>query len=156
VKRSRLRADPAKVREFVQRGRGQLARTDGPKRRPKRRPREGPLSPREWRCEVFRLDGGACRVSGRPGRDVDDKRFHCHHCIPKRELRNRGLYGSVWDPRNGVLLSASVHWRHEHAQERVAFEALPDRAREFASELGTWAEDLLLRLHPRRTEEVRA
>lgn len=71
-----------------------------------------------------------------------------HHPIEKEELRRRGLFHLVWDPRNGVLVAPRVHERHTTGVERIPYEALPQRCKDFAAELGPWAEDLLVRYHP--------
>jgi hypothetical protein len=161
VKRSkRLGADPAKVREFLQRGRGSLTRTSAPERKPiaaKRRvkPVEGPLDPRRWRQEVFRASGGKCIVSGARARDADDRRFHAHHPLDKDALRKRGLHGYLWDPRNGAWVSTPVHWQHEHSggEGRIARERLPASVWEFCAELDAldgseWATAKVEREHP--------
>ncbi|MGI8873605.1 MAG: hypothetical protein ACR2KP_04630, partial [Egibacteraceae bacterium] len=63
-----------------------------------RRPRqvEGPLPPEDWRLEVLAADGWRSRLSGRPAAPGDP--LEAHHCVPKRTLRRRGLYGWVWVP----------------------------------------------------------
>jgi hypothetical protein len=157
-RKSGLKADAEKVREFLNRGRRELERSPMPRKR-KQRPVEGPLSPAEWRVQVFEASGGECIITGSRARDADDPDFHAHHCLPKRELRARGLYGRVWDPRNGVLLRTDVHERHEHGARRVRVPhtALPASVWEFCRELdelaGTrWASDFVLREHPVRGE----
>lgn len=145
-RRKGLGADPEKVREFIQRGRGQLARK--PMRRTKRpqRPEEGPLSPREWFDEVWELSKGLCTVTRT--RVPRELRYTRHHPLPKRVLRDRGLHHLVWDPRNGVLVQPKVHRQHENGTKRIPYEALPQRCKDFAAELGPWAEDRLKQCHP--------
>lgn len=156
LKRGReLRADAEKVREFLRRGRGSLERAPlkrtGGMRRASRA--EGPLTPAGWRQAVHDASEGRCLMTGTRSRDVDDPRFHPHHCLAKRELRARGLLGYVWDARNGIWVSADVHERHENASKRIPAERLPRSVWEFCSELdaldGTaWATALVLRVHP--------
>lgn len=155
-RRKRLGADPEKVREFMQRGRGALGRgrpagdrRSAPKKKKPQRPPEGPLTPREWQLAVFKASAGRCTVTNTRARDPDDPRFHAHHPVPKQTLRRRGLHDRVWDPRNGMLVLATLHADHEFAPDyRIPGERVPDSAREFAAELGPWAVDLLDRLHP--------
>lgn len=150
-----LRPDPAKVQAF-------LRKHGGIKRKPApARPVEGPLSPAEWRKRVFDASGGRCIITGARARDVEDRRFHAHHVLSKRELRARRLHRYVWDARNGVVLRADVHERHENAFERVPHTALPGAVWEFCAELdaldGTsWATSLVLRLHPVRGARERS
>lgn len=160
-RKSELRADPGKAREFVQRGREAAARSlaasarAGAKKKAARREAEGPLSPGEWRAAVFESSGRRCIVTGTRAADVEDRRFHCHHVVPKDELRARGLGAHVWDPRNGVLVTERVHMLHEHAggPHRISGARLPAAVWAFAQEMdatdGTsWATALVERLHP--------
>lgn len=153
MKRRPLRANPEKVREFMQRGRQEIERA--PIRRKVRdRPPEGPLTPAEWRKRVFDASEGRCLLTAARALHAADRRFHAHHPLPKRELRARGYFGWVWDPRNGAWLRRDVHARHELAFERVPADRLPASVWEFCAELdaleGTrWATALVLRAHPR-------
>lgn len=149
-----LHVDPEKVREFMARGRGkltrrtQLDRTGPPKRKTPQRPKEGPLTPLAWRREGIRLSRGRSVVSGARVKDAEnDPRCH-HHPIPKQELRRRGLHHLVWHPHNHVLVTPDEHANHEVASHRIPYERLPERVKRFARQLGPWAEDKLLRLHP--------
>lgn len=156
-----LRADPAKVREFLARGRGALSRYEPLKRSgalkrssAKRRiaEHEGPLTPAEWRRQVYELSGRKCIVSQTPSHDPYDRRFHAHHPLDKSTLRDRGLHAYVWDPRNGVLVLATVHMQHEY-DGSIARELLPARVWEFCAELDAldqteWATARVERLHP--------
>jgi hypothetical protein len=146
LKRSELGRKAEVVRQ-------ELKRTGELVRKQTRRPKEGPLSPAEWRRAVFDASGGRCIITGARARDAEDRRFHAHHLVPKRELRARRLYGRVWDPRNGVWLRREVHMRHEDAIERVPAAALPASVWQFCAELdaleGTeWATRMVLRAHP--------
>lgn len=138
------RADPERTRAFVERGRRRL------RRRRRDRSGEGPLSPREWRVQVFELSGGRCIVTGARARDAFDRRFHAHHPLEKELLPDE----HKWDPRNGVLVTVRAHERHTLAVDRIPRELLPARVWEFAREMdglrpGTqWATEAVCRLHP--------
>lgn len=179
-RKKRLGADPEKVRAFLARGRGslktrpkepaakgratlkrkvELARgslKDPSKRSPAKRkvaPTEGPLTPAEWRRQVFELSGRRCIVSGSPSNDPYDPDFHAHHALGAQQLRKRGLHAYVWDARNGVLVSEIVHMEHEHHAPTIFAEHLPARVWEFAAEMdalvGTeWATAKVERQHP--------
>lgn len=159
----RLDADPEKVREFLRRGQASGARSlresavRGARRVNALRAEEGPLDPKTWRLQVSARCGMRCMVSRARADDPFDPRFDAHHPLPKRELRARGLYGRVWDPRNGILLAAQVHQRHENGFKRVPLDVLPASVWEFCAELdrleGTrWATDLVARTHPPRED----
>jgi hypothetical protein len=160
-RKTELRADPEKTREFVERGREagarslrESARVSIPETR-KLRAAEGPLSPADWRVAVYKASGGRCIISGARADGPSDPRFDAHHVLPKGELRARGLLQRVWDPRNGVLLAEREHQRHEGAFLRVPRSKLPAVVWEFAAELdalaGTeWATVRLERIYPRR------
>lgn len=150
----RLGADPEKVREFLKRGRqlerAALNRAGGMRRSSSK---EGPLTPAAWRERVFELSEGLCVMTGARASHVEDRRFHAHHPVPKRTLRDRGLFGWVWDSRNGLWLRSDAHERHESASVRVPAEKLPASVWEFCAALdaleGTeWATMLVLRAHP--------
>lgn len=157
-----LRADPAKVRAFVQRGRGGLERSGFRRSAAKAlaakrevRALEGPLDPAEWRRQVFEASGRRCVVTGTRARDAADDRFHAHHPVSQDALRRRGLYGRLWDPRNGVLVAEEIHMGHEHTggEARIPREKLLqsvwDFARELDAEDGTsWATEHVKRKHP--------
>lgn len=153
-----LGAKAEKVREFMQRARekSNLTRVELA-RRPRVRPQEGPLDPRSWQLAVFASSGGRCIISGARARDADDPRFHAHHPLPKRTLRDRGLHAHVWDPRNGAWIRSDLHEHHEspgvRPEHRIGRAALPPAVWEFCAELdaldGTqWATALVERLHP--------
>lgn len=156
--RKRLEADPEKVREFLRRGR-ELERSGFKRARSGFRrasSAEGPLTPREWWLAVFEASGGRCVMTGTRARDADDPRFHAHHPLAKRILRERGLLGHVWDPRNALWLRADVHAAHEQPgvrDSRVPAEKLGAGVWAFCSELdalegSAWATELVLRAHP--------
>lgn len=161
LKRSKpLRADVAKVREFLQRGRGSLERSgDRPRARTgfrKATAAEGPLTPAQWRQAAHDASGGRCSISGTRALNADDRRFDAHHPLSKRVLRERRLLGYVWDPRNSLWLRGDVHAAHEFPgvrDTRIPAERLRPSVWEFCAELdaleGTqWATQLVLRAHP--------
>jgi hypothetical protein len=118
--------------------------------KPSDRPESPPgMTAAQWRYAVWKLDDGYCVGCGAGpfGPTEDSWAWHAHHCLPKGVLRARGFKDRVWDPRNGVLLCKDCHEGH-HGIRPVPAERLPERARTFASELGTWASDVLVRQHP--------
>lgn len=162
-RRHPLRADPAKVREFLQRGRGGLSRSTPLKPRGRKASaakrgiaqREGPLDPASWRRAVFAASEGRCVVTGTRASDADDRRFHAHHAVSQDTLRRRGLYGWLWDARNGVLVTEAVHMGHEHTggDARIPRSRLPASVWEFCAELDAldgsyWATEHVKRRHP--------
>lgn len=163
-----LRADPAKVREFLQRGRQGLERSkelsrgrlkSSPGKRGEK-PAEGPLDPASWRAAVFEASGGRCIVTRARAKDAEDRAFHAHHPVSQDVLRRRGLHGWLWDPRNGVLVTQAVHMGHEHTggRHRIPRELLPAPVWEFCRELdaldGTsWATEHVKRRHPSRGDQ---
>lgn len=164
-----LRADPEKVKAFQDRGRAagarslqRSARRGAADRRRREREKEGPLSPGEWRVAVALSADLRCTVTGTRAADVDDRRFHAHHAVPKDELRARGLHAHVWDPRNGVWLLERVHMQHEYPgvnAQRIRAAQLPASVWEFAEEMdatdGTqWATELVRRSHHESEEDT--
>lgn len=153
-RRKGLSADPERVREFMRKRGGALARQGLKRKRPERAP-EGPLSPREWRLEAFRLSGGRCVVTGDVARHAFDRRFQAHHPLEKALLPPEHR----WDPRNSLWLRSRVHERHTTGAKRVPRGCLPARVWEFAAEMdrlrpGTeWATFAVERAHPESTDE---
>jgi hypothetical protein len=150
------RSSPAKTRAWRERSAGKLRQ----KRPGKPEPVEGPLSASEWEQAAWdaapRVDGvPVCAVTGKP---LNRLRDHAHHAVQKQELRRRGLYLYVWDPRNAVYVLADVHGPHEFTggPHRIPREALPESVWEFARELGQWAEAHVERHHPERRRTVYA
>jgi hypothetical protein len=163
MKRSKpLRADPEKTRAFLKRGRSELNRAGikartakGSAAKSRVKALEGPLDPATWRGKVFAASGGTCVVSGARATDADDPRFHAHHPVTQDALRKRGLYGWLWDARNGMLVAEQVHMAHEHTggEQRIAREFVPASVWEFCADLdalaGTsWATEHVRRKHP--------
>lgn len=157
-----LRADPEKVREFkaraapLKRGSKGLARGEG-LARGKRPPKgsnssdrrktapAGPLSPLEWRRTVWELDGGRCVMCGTAvPRDADRWTWQAHHPIEKQKLPPERKY----DPRNGVVTCRRCHERHTSWTEVIPGSRLPARCYAFARELGDRGLSLVNRAHP--------
>lgn len=157
-RKTALRADPAKTRAFVDRGRSFAFAKAKLKPAPVRKPHVADPTRAEmwaWRVAVWQLDEGRCTVTGLVCWGPEDRRFHAHHVLSQHELRARGLREYRADPRLGVWLSDDAHERHENASRRVPWTALPARVWDVARELdglaGTaWATELILRLHPTR------
>lgn len=155
-----LRADEARLREFAARAQvagaeslRKSARKGRAKTAARRKESEGPLSPAQWRAAAYNASGGLCIITGTRAYGLDDPSFDAHHPLPKRELRARGLFAFVWDPRNAVWLAELAHGRQEAAFVRVAGELLPAPVWEFCAELDArdgseWATALVERMHP--------
>lgn len=153
MKRSALKRNPAAIRDWVQASRKPLKRSKlkpvGYRGKIRLGERVGPLSPSEWRYEVWRRCGGKCVMTGEtvhPFGSIFE--WSPHHPLEKQLLAPEIRY----DPRNGVVLIAKAHRRHTDAFERVPFEKLPDSCMDFAEEQGSWAVEALLRAHPRETK----
>lgn len=152
VKRTPLRADPEKVREWLRKSRKPLARKTrlAPLGRRAARlrasePDIGPLAPLEWRRAVYAACGGRCVMTGRLLSAWGDSwSWHAHHCVPKHKLPPDRRY----DPRNGVLLARTAHEDHTSRKRTVPLDRLPASVLEFAVELGDWAVLALEREHP--------
>jgi hypothetical protein len=155
-RKSELKADVEKVREFMQRGRQDLQRSAKKSARSGFRrwtEAEGPLTPGEWRKHAFEASGGRCIITGARALDADDPRFQAHHLLPKRTLRSRGLFAFVWDPRNAVWLSNIAHELLEKRSVHLRYSRLPVTVWGFCRELdaleGTqWATELVRRAYP--------
>lgn len=138
--------DPEKVREFLQRGRGQLDRAgQGLRKTRRKRPPEGPLDPATWAKTVRATSANRSILP--PHTRVTSRDFP-HHVIPKQELRRRGLFDRVWDPRNGVAVTLGEHDEHERAHRRIPRRCLPESVFEFARECGPWALDYIDKTYP--------
>jgi 5-methylcytosine-specific restriction endonuclease McrA len=103
VKRSELRPDPTKVREWMQRSRKPLRRTA----------RKARTSHTEARREAFQRSGGRCIVCGH-------KAAHGHHVLPVQ--RWPALTARA---ENIVAVCEPCHARHENAHRRIRWEELP-------------------------------
>jgi hypothetical protein len=154
-RRTELKADAEKVREFLRRGRDSAFRKAKPATSGFRRysSAEGPLTPADWRKHAFDASDGRCIITGARARDADDPRFDAHHILPKRTLRARRLYGFVWDPRNALWLSGDAHERLEGRSVYLPHTRLPVTVWVFCSELDAldetqWATELVRRLYP--------
>jgi hypothetical protein len=146
MKRSPLKRNPAAIRDWVQASRKPL-KPIGHKGKIKLGEKVGPLSPGDWRREVWTLCEGMCIMTGEVFA-LNSPRWDAHHCLPKQKLAPECKY----DIRNGVVLSRQAHNQHELRFEVIPFEKLPPYCMEFASELGSWAVEALLRAHPRETK----
>ena len=175
MKRTDLRTDPAKVREWQERSR-QRARERDRGRRPlasselvpipvrqlKNPPPQAPASARQ---AARARSGGRCIVclfEGRTGSTT--KAVHLHHVLPKGLARF-----SRWaaDSRNLVGLCELHHARHTDAamvrqpdgslvDGRVPWEALPDVTVQFIAQAGGQAVDYAATWYPRVWREVAA
>lgn len=144
MKRSPLKHNTAAIQDWLRSSRRPIK--TGYKSKTKLGEEVGPLSPSEWRTEVWMRCKGQCIMTGESV-PLHGSIFEWspHHPIEKQLLAPEVRY----DPRNGVVLSAKAHRRHTDAFERVPFEKLPEYCMEFAEEIGPWAVEALLRAHPR-------
>jgi hypothetical protein len=145
MKRSPLKRNPTAIRDWVQASRKPL-KPVGHKGKIKLGENVGPLTPSEWRAEVWRRCGGKCVMTGQSVSQYGTMfEWQCHHPLAKGLLAPEVRY----DPRNGIVLVPVVHMRHENAYQRVPFEKLPESCMIFAEKQGSWAVEALLRAHPR-------
>jgi hypothetical protein len=126
----------------------QLARVGGQnvrtplQSRPKAKPQEGPLSPSEWKRQVFERQrthrGGPalCAVTGESLYFIADD---AHHVLDKSLLRQRELFHLVWDARNGLAVKSIIHAGHTSRMRPIPRSALLPCNWEFAREIGPWA-----------------
>lgn len=103
------------------------------------------------RQEVYDLDHGCCVGCGKQLRrngTVWD--WHAHHVIRQNTLKNRGVRPRWWrGPHLCITLCWACHGAQTSCMAKVPFERLPGRVVAAAGELGPWAENALLRAHPR-------
>lgn len=100
------------------------------------------VSPKVWQRLVLMRDNG-CVLKD----ETCEEPYEAHHILTQQQLRKRGFSDVSYDVRNGMGLCNRHHRRHTRALERVPFERVPDRAHEFAAELGLgW---LIDRYYPR-------
>jgi hypothetical protein len=89
-----------------------------------------------WYAAVWHLDEGRCCVKGIEA-PIASKRLQRHHVIPKERLRRDGHPPSVvWDPASGMLVERDVHTLHTDAVERIPYDCIPDRCKDFAKRHG--------------------
>ena len=119
-----------------------------------------PIRRKRWRTSlgtpeqrlVFRLgvltqDGFDCVMHGQSDCTFD---LQAAHIIPKRTLRDLGFGADViYSVDAAMTLCERHHNRHDRGLERVPWDRLPDRCKEFVSRLG------LQTLLERTYEEVR-
>lgn len=119
---------------------------------PPPRPPEGPLTPEEWKAEVWRRAGGRCAVTNRWTPLMAGE---AHHAVRKEALRRCKMHDLVWHPDNGVWLALRVHEAHESGARRVPRAKLPASvwrfariAEERAGDGSEWATVAIERTHP--------
>lgn len=138
MKRTPLRANPAKTAAFHARGRAQgPARTNRPpvarsqlKARAglkRGRPKQRLVTPASVRAAVLLRDGGRCVWCGEQVRGAG----HPHHILAR----------SVWPQYNGerraiVLMDGDCHMQHEHSpSDRLPWASLPAECQAFLREV---------------------
>ena len=78
---------------------------------------------------------------------VNGREWDAHHCLPKARLKREGI--SVVIPDTAVVVLTNIHEKHTVRYERIPYDVLPPYVIAYAASLGTWAEDALLREHPK-------
>lgn len=119
MKRSELRADPQKVREWQQRS-------------AKRAKRKGaqPWVPAEQKDRWF---GAMAKRCASPTCLSSRRGLQQHHIVYRQQVRRSG--GDEWDPRNAITLCTPCHAMHHQRRGAFPLVLLPDEAIEFAFEL---------------------
>lgn len=129
MKRSELRPDPDKVRDWIQRSRQPLKRTQ--------RKTRAKLSPAKIR-EVNQRSRGRCIVCG------SKRMLQRHHVLPVQrwpQYETQGL--------NLVLVCAGCHDEHERAHRRIPYGSLPKSVRTWIRTLGGRETLYMERTYPR-------
>ena len=100
---------------------------------------------------VYDLDNGRCVGCDKPlRRNGDFWHYHAHHVIRQNTLKRKGVRPRWWrGPHLCILLCWDCHGGQTSCMAKVPFERLPGRVWQAAVELGPWAEEALLRAHPR-------
>ncbi len=142
---SALKADPAKTKAFVERGRGGLARTRNTISRAAPTP---PLpGARGWTRRVFALYGDRCVICGK-------KAVHAHHAVAKQvvlaewHLTPQQRAALAYDERQGVPCCFFHHMAHEGGSERIPFGKLPPQVVAWAIEHGFRSRVMDRRIYP--------
>ena len=102
------------------------------------------------RQSVYLADKGRCVNCGEAQQQLAGPwHWQAHHALKQQWLKKRHApQRFLHDASVSILLCKRCHERHESRTESVPFEKLPARVVRGASEIGTWAEDLLRRYHP--------
>lgn len=138
MKRSELRPDPDKVREFITRNRKPLRRgTPLRQRKPAKRRARVPVAVLRAICAHT---DGKCVVCGtrrvKPSRDR-------HHVLPVQRWPQFEL-----EPRNQVLACLDCHMNHEAAARRIRWAELPPGVRAWVAGADPRAATFLARTYP--------
>lgn len=129
MKRSPLKADPAKTAAFHQRGRAQGLKRETELRASKALGRGTPKArvstPPDMWAAVLRRDEGLCVWARHLGQRR--RAEHPHHLLSK------GVWPEfVGERANVVAMSPTAHMTHEHSpNDRLPWEALPAECQEF-------------------------
>jgi 5-methylcytosine-specific restriction endonuclease McrA len=116
LKRSALKPNPEKVREWQARSRKPLRQTP--------RKQRASLTPAQVR-EVARQSGGRCIRCG------SKRRLQRHHALPVSKWPEHER-----EPRNMVLACEGCHDEHERAHRRFRHDELPEAVRTWIRSLG--------------------
>jgi 5-methylcytosine-specific restriction endonuclease McrA len=127
VKRSELRPQPEKVREWMQRTRKPLRRT----------PRKARVSHTEARRTALQRSRGRCIVCG-------SRAVHGHHVLPVSRWPELTAVAA-----NIVACCEACHARHENAHRRIRWEELPECAILLAQTTSGAAAVYLDKIYPR-------
>lgn len=103
--------------------------------KPKRRTEEESRAMANFYRETMAAGGHRCAVSGEPWAARsrrDPKRLEAHHVVDQQVLERKGLAHLLWDPDNGLPVTAAVHAGHTTAMRRIPRDALSSRNLRFA------------------------
>jgi 5-methylcytosine-specific restriction endonuclease McrA len=133
MKRTPLKADPEKTRQWVQKSQAKNTLQSKPKARVRVN--------RDEQAVVHKRSKGKCIVClEQPSRDV-------HHVLPQR------LFPELADvAANMVGVCRKCHARHENAFRRIYMQELPDVTVALVADLGGPAEAYFVRTYPWRED----
>ena len=88
------------------------------------------VEPKWWKVQLIVRDDGCIMHHGRCG----NGNVQGAHIISQQHLKRLGLSEFLWDTRNGMLLCAWHHNRHDRYLERVPRNQLPEGVEDFCEE----------------------
>jgi len=104
------------------------------KRKPWRKALGTPEQRLAFRQAVLLADGYRCRMAGKSNCQGE---LQAAHVVSKEKLRRQGFGAeTIYDPASAMTLCERHHNRHDRHLERVSYELLPQRCRDFLFGLG--------------------